>query len=172
MHEKGVADDIFQALLAEARKAGATRITGAAVEVGELAGITPSALVHGIEHCAEHVGMAPFPVEVTVLQAQVRCAGCGATASPLGPLSLRERGRRAGTAASPPGDDRPEAGERLADGRLTAREASPPAPLLLPLRGIRRGENGLPPHTCPECGGEAVRVEAATGIRITQVEYE
>jgi Zn finger protein HypA/HybF involved in hydrogenase expression len=112
MHEKGIADDIFQALLAETHKAGATRITGAAVEVGELAGVTPGALVHGIEHCAEHEGMAPFPVDVTVLQAEVRCARCGDV--------------------------------------------------------MEEGGSGQ----CPECGGRDVRVEAATRIRITRVEYE
>lgn len=77
MHEHGIADEVFKALLEEARRRGASRITGATVHVGEFSGITPDALGHGLKHCCEHENMPPFPVEVVVVGPAGRCLECG-----------------------------------------------------------------------------------------------
>ncbi len=77
MHEHGIADDIFQALLREAEKAGATRITAATIVAGEMSGITGDALIAGLEHCCEHANMPPFPVQFEIEMTSAKCKKCG-----------------------------------------------------------------------------------------------
>ena len=77
MHEHGIADEVFKALLEEARRRGASRITAATVHLGEFSGITADALVHSLEHCCEHESMPAFPVTVVVVGPAGRCLECG-----------------------------------------------------------------------------------------------
>ena len=87
MHEHGLADRIFELLLEQMQQRSASRIVGATLHVGEFSGLTEDALCHGLEHCAEHHGMAPFPVTVVTEGPLIRCADCRAE-SPLGDAAL------------------------------------------------------------------------------------
>ena len=76
MHEHGVADDVFRTLMQQANQSG-KRIGAVTIAVGELSGISPDALTHGLEHCCEHQQMEPFGVTVVVQDAMLQCAACG-----------------------------------------------------------------------------------------------
>ena len=76
MHEHGLADDVFAALMKQAATNG-RRIGAVTIAVGELAGIDPETLRHGLCHCWEHEQMKPFEVTVIVRDAALQCAACG-----------------------------------------------------------------------------------------------
>lgn len=77
MHEHGIADAILDRILEQMRLRGAGRIVSATITVGELSGISPDALVHGIHHCCEHEQIEPFDVQVLTHDAMLRCEDCG-----------------------------------------------------------------------------------------------
>ncbi len=75
MHEHGIADDVFKVLMRQAAQSG-KRIGSVSIAVGELSGISPEALSHGLGHCCEHEQMEPFEVTVVMRDAMLHCAAC------------------------------------------------------------------------------------------------
>jgi len=77
MHEHGIADSILDRILEQMRLQGADRVLSTTITVGELSGISPDALIHGIHHCCEHEQIQPFDIEVITQDTTLRCEDCG-----------------------------------------------------------------------------------------------
>ncbi len=132
MHEHGIAQRVYDLLIEKARSSGAGGVKAVTLEVGEFAGVTPDALIAGLEHCCEHHDAPCFEVAVTTVGAAVRCRQCGHV------VALAEE-----TPGTPVADDTP-AGPRAS---------------------VR------PEAACEQCGGDALELIPATGVRIVRAEF-
>jgi hydrogenase nickel incorporation protein HypA/HybF len=81
MHELGIATDILDITLAEAKKHGNRRITRVDLEVGVLRGIVPENLVFLFGHVAKGTIAEGARLAIEEQPARVECGTCGTTES-------------------------------------------------------------------------------------------
>ena len=79
MHELGIANDILEIALAEAKKHGNRRITRVDLEVGVLRGIVPENLVFLFSHVAKGTIAEGAHLAIEEQPARVDCETCGMT---------------------------------------------------------------------------------------------
>ena len=79
MHELGIANDILDIALAEAKKHGNRRITRVDLEVGVLRGIVPENLVFLFGHVAKGTIAEGARLAIEEQPALVECSTCGPT---------------------------------------------------------------------------------------------
>ncbi len=80
MHEHSLADTVVQAVEARRREAGAEAVARAVVRVSELSAISAASLQMMVDHAAEEMEVASFPVEVLKDCLLGHCAACGVVA--------------------------------------------------------------------------------------------
>ncbi len=79
MHELGIANDILDIALAEAKKHGNRRITRVDLEVGVLRGIVPENLVFLFGHVSKGTIAEGARLAIEEQPARVECGTCGTT---------------------------------------------------------------------------------------------
>ncbi len=77
MHEVGIMNDILEIAVDSAREAGASKITSLRVQVGELSGVVPDALMFAFDVIASSTIAAGAALSIETIPATCICTKCG-----------------------------------------------------------------------------------------------
>jgi hydrogenase nickel incorporation protein HypA/HybF len=90
MHELGIADELVNAVAAQAR---GRRVKKIVVELGMLSAVLPEALKAGFQVASEGSPIEGAELEIVQVPGRARCPGCGAEMKLEKPISSCECGR-------------------------------------------------------------------------------
>lgn len=76
MHEYGIAQNIIQLVLDEAKKARARKVKSVALKVGELAGVLPDSLSFCFDYLARSTIAEDATLTIETVPVRGRCARC------------------------------------------------------------------------------------------------